>query len=116
MGQRRRIPAPERLDRFLWRNFALAKIDLFGRKAFEGRYWQAEVRCQQLLGGVANPVADAEGAELGEVAVVKNQDEVTRFISQALEHVAVAAGKVPDVARFEVVSFGEAARGIDRSA
>ena len=61
---------------------------------------------------VADPVADAERAELGEVAVVEDEDEVGRLVAEAAEHVAVAAGKVPDVAGFEVVGFG-VALGID---
>ena len=56
-----------------------------------------------------DPVGDAERAELGEVAVVEDQDEVARLVAQALEHVAVAARKVPDVARLEVVGFGGSA-------
>ena len=65
---------------------------------------------------VADPVGDAERAELGEVAVVEDQDEVGRLVAQAAEHVAVAAGEVPDVARLEVVGLGVALRIDDRRA
>src|SRR5262245_1892562 len=61
---------------------------------------------------MANPVADAERAKFGEVAVVENQYEMSRLISQALEHMTVSAWEVPDVARFEIVGLGAAA-GID---
>ena len=52
---------------------------------------------------MTDPIGDAEGAELGEITVVENQNEMRRFIAEALEHVRVAARKVPDVARLKVV-------------
>ena len=58
-----------------------------------------------------DPVGDAEGAEFGEVAVVEDQDEVTGLVAEALQHVAVAAREVPDVAGVEIVGLGEAACG-----
>ena len=58
---------------------------------------------------MSDPVGDAEGAEFGEVAVVEDQDEMTGLVTEALQHVAVAARKVPDVAGVEIVGFGEAA-------
>ena len=60
---------------------------------------------------MADPVGDAERAELREVAVVEDQDEVARLVAQAFEHVAVAAREVPHVARLEVVGLGVALRG-----
>jgi hypothetical protein len=61
---------------------------------------------------VSDPVGNAEGAEFGEVAVVEDQDEVTGRVAQTLQHVPVAARKVPDIAGIEVVGLAEAA-GID---
>jgi hypothetical protein len=58
---------------------------------------------------MSDPVGDAEGAEFGEVAVVEDQDEVTRLVADTLQHVAVAAREVPDVAGFEIVGLGKAA-------
>ena len=58
---------------------------------------------------MSDPVGDAEGAEFGEVAVVEDQDEVTGLVAEALQHVAVAAREVPDVAGVEIVGLGEAA-------
>jgi hypothetical protein len=55
---------------------------------------------------VAYPVSDAEGAKLREVAVVEDQDEVAGPVAEALQHVAMAAGEVPDVAGLEVVRLG----------
>ena len=58
---------------------------------------------------MSDPVGDAKGAEFGEVAVVEDQDEVTGLVAETLQHVAVAARKVPDVAGIEIVGLGEAA-------
>jgi hypothetical protein len=58
---------------------------------------------------MADPIGDAEGAEFGEVAVVEDQDEVTGLVAETLQHVAVAAREVPDVAGVEIVGLGEAA-------
>jgi hypothetical protein len=74
--------------------------------AIEGRFWEAEVLREQRLEGVGHPVGNAEGAELGEVAVVEDQDEVAWLVAQALEHVAVAAREKPHVPRVEVVRLG----------
>ena len=110
---RRQLPALQRHGRFGGRQLAAGEVDLLLRETVERRFGQAEVLRQQALGRVADPVGDAEGAELGEVAVVEDQDEVARLVAEAFEHVAVAAGKIPDVAGLEVVGLGEAAA--DRS-
>ena len=86
------------------------QVDLLFGKAVERRFRQAEVLGQQRLGRVADPVGDAERAELGEVAVVEDQDEVAGLVAQALKHVAVAAGEIPDVARLEIIGLGVALR------
>ena len=52
-----------------------------------------------------HPVGDAERAELGEITVIKNQNEMCRFIPEAFQHVSVATGKIPNVARIKVVRF-----------
>jgi hypothetical protein len=59
---------------------------------------------------VAQPVSDAEGAKLGKITVVEDQDEVACLFAQAGERVWIAARKVPDVAGIEVVDFRAAAR------
>ena len=41
---------------------------------------------------MADPVRDAEGAELGKVSVVENEDKVAGLATETLQHVAVAAG------------------------
>ena len=74
------------------------EVHLVLREPVERRFGQAEVLGQERLGGVADPVGDAEGAELREIAVVEDQDEVRRLVAQALEHVTVAAREIPDVA------------------
>ena len=56
-----------------------------------------------------DPVGDAEGAEFGEVAIVEDQDEMTGLVAEALQHVTVPPGEVPDVARVEIVGLGKAA-------
>src|SRR5207237_7532288 len=75
----------------------------------ERRFRQAEILRQQRRRCVSDPVGDAEGAEFGEVTVVENQDEVTGLVAKALQHVAVAAREVPDVAGVEIVGLGKAA-------
>ena len=52
---------------------------------------------------VADPIGNAEGAELGEITVVENENEMCRFIPEAFEHVSVATRKIPNVARIKVV-------------
>jgi hypothetical protein len=91
-------------------------VHLVPGEADEGRLGEVEVLGREALGGVADPVGDAERAELGEVAIVEDQDKVARLVTEALEHVAVAAGEVPDVARLELVRLGVALRVEDRSA
>ena len=59
---------------------------------------------------MADPIGDAERAELGEITVVENQNEMRRFIAEAFKHVSVAARKIPDVARIKVVRLGLSGR------
>ncbi len=54
---------------------------------------------------MAEPVGDAERAELGKVAVVEDQNEVAGLVAQAGKRVGMTAGKVPDIAGIEVVDF-----------
>src|SRR5262249_46124472 len=86
------------------------KVDLFFRELLERRFGYAEVLGQEWFGRVADPVGDAEGAELGEVAVVEDENKVTGLVAKTLQHVAVAAGKVPDVAGIKVVGLRIARR------
>jgi hypothetical protein len=48
---------------------------------------------------MADPVSDAKGGKLGEVTVIKDEDEVTLLITDSLNGMGVAARKEPDVAR-----------------
>ena len=52
---------------------------------------------------MSNPVGNTERAKLGEITVVKDQNEMGRFVAEALEHVGVTAWKVPEIAWFEVI-------------
>src|SRR5690349_3481297 len=49
-----------------------------------------------------DPVRDAEGAELGEIAVVEDQDEFARARPDALDRMSMPAWEVPDVAFAEI--------------
>src|ERR1700722_15855020 len=50
-----------------------------------------------------DPVADAKCAELREIAVIEDQNEVAGFVTQAFEHVAVATREIPNISRFVIV-------------
>ena len=92
------------------RNLAARKIHFLLRERIESGFRQAKILRQQRPGRVPDPVGDGERAELGEIAIVEDQDEVTRLVAQALQHVAVAARKIPDVAGIEIVGLGCALR------
>ena len=82
----------------------------------EGFGWKPEILGQQPRWRKANPVADAEGAELGKVAVVEDEDEVARLVAQGLDNMAVAAREIPDISRLKVVGLAAAERIDDRGA
>ena len=109
MGLRRQLPALQRHRRLRRRQCAAREIHFLLRECRERCFGQAEILRQQRRRRMSDPVGDAEGAEFGEVAVVEDQDEVTGLVAEALQHVAVAARKVPDVAGVEIVGLGEAA-------
>src|SRR5262249_17435988 len=46
---------------------------------------------------------NAERAEFREITVVENQNEMCGFIPEAFQHVGVAAWKIPNIPRIEVV-------------
>ncbi len=112
MRLRRQLPALQRHRRLRGWRLAAGKIHFFLWEVVERRFRHAKVFRQQRFRDVPDPVGDAEGAELGKIAVVEDQDEMAGLVAKALQHVAVAAGKVPDVARIEIVGLGKAV-GID---
>jgi hypothetical protein len=59
---------------------------------------------------MTQPIGDAEGAEFREIAVVEDEDKVAGLVAQALDRMAVAARKIPDVARIEIVGLRVALR------
>jgi len=65
---------------------------------------------------VPDPVGDAERAELGEIAVVEDEQKQTILAADALDGMAMAARKVPDVAGIEVGDLGMTLRIGDRDA
>src|SRR6266436_9689253 len=98
----------------LRRNRAAGEVNLPAWKTVKSRLRQTKIFRQQRFGRVADPIGDAERAELGKITVIENQNEMRRFIAEALEHVRVAARKIPDVARLKVVRLGLPGR-IDHS-
>src|SRR5207244_3266268 len=102
-------------NRFWW-DGAASKINFLLWKAIKFRFRQAEIFCQERLGRMPDPIRDTECAELREIAVVKDQNEMSRFVAETLEHMGVTTWKVPDVAGFKVVRLCLTSRIDDRSA
>src|SRR6185437_11270910 len=92
------------------------EIDLFRGELVEFLFRQTEVLSQQSMRCVSKPIGDAEGGKLGEIAVIEDQNEVTGFMAETLNRVAVAARKIPNVARIEIVRFRVSCRVDDRRA
>ena len=65
---------------------------------------------------MADPIGDTKRGELGEITIVKNQNEIRWLVAEAFEHVGVTAWKVPDVARIKVVRFSLSSRVDDGGA
>src|SRR5207244_2785459 len=65
---------------------------------------------QKRLGRMLDPIGDTERAELGEIAVVKDQNKMGWFVAETLKHVSMAAWKGPDIAWFEVIRLGLTSR------
>ena len=103
VGQRWQLPPLQRGRPASPAGSAPGEIDLLLREAVEGGLGEPKFFASSGFGSVADPVGDAERAKLRKVAVVEDQDEVRRLVPQAFEHVAMTAGKVPDVAGVEVV-------------
>src|SRR5580765_1264086 len=87
----------------LRRNRAPSEVNLLAWKAVKRCLRQPKIFRQQRFGRVADPIGNAERAELGEITVVENQNEMCWFIPEAFEHVSVATRKIPNVARIKVV-------------
>src|ERR1700704_5521298 len=99
VGFRRQLPTLQRRTGLSGRRLAAGKIHLVLWKTVERRLGQAKSLRQQRFWRVSDPIGDAEGAELGKVAVVEDQDEMAGFCAQALQPVNGGARKIPDVAR-----------------
>ncbi len=72
----RRILCTLKRDRLSGRNWAADEVSFFLWVTFEGRLGQPEILGQQRFRCGAKPIRDAESAEFGKVAVVKNQNEI----------------------------------------
>jgi hypothetical protein len=59
-----------------WRDRAPGEVDLIVRQSRLRRRVDAQVLREQASSGVAEPIGDTECAELGEGAVVEDQDEM----------------------------------------
>ena len=116
VGRRRRRERSLQRHGIRGRHAAMDEVSLLGRDSLKGRDRLPEILGQKLLRGVAQPVGDTEGAELGEISVVENQDEMTRLFAEAGERVCMTAREIPDIAGIEVVDLGAAGRIDDRGA
>src|SRR5271167_673577 len=108
--ERRPLPALQRRSGNRRWNFALGEVNLFLREAIEGGGGHAEILGKQFPRSMADPVRDAEGTKLREVAVVENQNEVARLVAQRLDDMTMTARKIPDVARPKIIRLGTALR------
>ena len=84
------------------RHRSLGDVDLAFREIREGRCRHSEVLRQHLGRRVPDPIADAEGAELGEITVVEHQHEQAVLGADALDRVTEAAREIPYIAGGEV--------------
>ena len=92
----------ERLGRQCRRHLALNDVDLFFRKFRQSFGRQAKVLCEHFERRARHPVGDAERAELGEPAVVEDEQKVTLLRSEPLNRVTVSLGEIPHVTRTEI--------------
>src|SRR5205823_294973 len=113
---RRRRECPLQRHGVRGRYAAMDEVGLLGGYPLKDRRRLAEILGQKLLRGMSQPIGNAEGAELGEISVIENQNEVTRLFAEASERVCVTAREVPDVARIEIVDLGSAGRIDNRGA
>src|SRR5215211_3549567 len=82
-------------------HLALVDVSLLRRDIGKSTLRHAEVRSQHVLRRVREPVGQREGAVLGEVAIVEDEQELAFF--QSLERVRDAGGEVPQVAHAEII-------------
>lgn len=93
---------------------SLENVLLFLGNCTEDFRRNAEVLCQNALGSQTHPVGKQEGRVLGEVAVVKDEEEFCAIGRKTLERVRVARGEVPEVALLKVV-YKATALGVECS-
>src|SRR6266403_684651 len=103
VGLRRSNTRTQIFRYLLRRNRAASEVNLLAWKTVKRSLRQSEIFRQQRSRRVADPIGDAERAELGEITVVENQNEMCRSVPEAFEHVSVPARKIPNVARIKVV-------------
>src|SRR5579864_5074675 len=82
-------------------NLARSNVYFLLRERSERSLWQPEISRQNLGRSAGDPVGDAKGAELREMAVVETQQEMALLGTQSLQRVAVPAGEIPGVAGLE---------------
>ncbi len=85
---------------------ARSDVQLLLGELGEGAGGQVQIAGENVGRSVIDPVGDAERAELGEMPVVEDQQEMARAGSQALQNVAVAAREIPGIADAEIGDVG----------
>ncbi len=90
----------------LRRNVARSDVQFLLGELREGSGGQTQVAGQHVRRSVRDPVGDAESAELGEMPVVEDQQEMARAGPQVLQNVAVAAREIPGIAHTEIGDVG----------
>jgi hypothetical protein len=94
----------------LRRILAESEVRLSGREALKGALRESKIFRQQGFRRMADPIGDAERAEFREIAVIKDKNKMAGRVAQAFQHMRVAARKIPDIARPEVIRFRAALR------
>jgi hypothetical protein len=82
----RELPALKRNCQLRGRHGAAGEVDVVLGEPVESGFGKAEVLRQKRPGGMTDPVGDALGAVFGEIAVVKDQNEVRRSRFESLSH------------------------------
>src|SRR5947199_4391080 len=87
-------------------NRSLENPEVFLRDAVERAYRHVEIFGENFFRSMCHPIGEQEGLLLGEVAVVKDEQELAAVALDSLDRVRDACRKIPEVTLADVLLKG----------
>ena len=108
VGQGHRSGPGDAIRRQRPRHWCLENPKVFFRDLIESARWHAKILGQNFFRSMSHPIGEQEGLLLGEVAIVKDEQELAALWRQSLDGVRSACRKEPKIAGSNILDIAPA--------